>query len=157
MSEVNRTLAGPAYFEDFAVGDVIRHWRGKTVTEVETVLITNLAMNTAQDHFNEHIMEGGRFPERITFGGITAALVIGLASQDTAETAIEEVSMTNMRLTTPVFHGDTLYAFSEVIDKQDNGVVVFKHTGVNQHGDTVVQLERTVKLAKRSAMSEATA
>ena len=46
------------FFEDFEVGMVIRHARGKTVTLLENVLITNMVMNTAQGHFNEHMMSG---------------------------------------------------------------------------------------------------
>ena len=49
------------YFEDFAVGDVYEHARGKTVEGLENVLITNLVLNTAQAHFNEHLAE--RLPQ----------------------------------------------------------------------------------------------
>ena len=72
------------YFEDFAPGMVLRHPRGKTVEALENVLITNLVMNTAQGHFNEHAMKGSRFGRRISFGGVTLSFVIGLAAQDTA-------------------------------------------------------------------------
>lgn len=138
------------YYEDFPVGRKIRHARGKTVTEVETVLLTNMAMNTAQDHFNADFMDGGRFPERITFGGVTAAIVLGLASQDTAENAVAEVGLTGMRLPRPVFHGDTLYAFSEVLEaRADRGELRFRHWGVNQRGETVFEAQRTVVLRKR--------
>ena len=44
------------YFEAFTAGDRFRHARGKTVTEMDGVLITNLVMNTAQGHFNEDAM-----------------------------------------------------------------------------------------------------
>ena len=57
------------YFEDFVPGTVMRHARGKTVGEIDNVLITNLVLNTAQAHFNQHAMESTRFGERITFGG----------------------------------------------------------------------------------------
>jgi acyl dehydratase len=154
--DLSRLTGEDNYFEDFPVGRKMRHARGKTVTEVETVLMTNMAMNTAQDHFNAHVMEGGRFPERITFGGVTAALVLGLAGQDTAENAVEERGLTAMRLPAPVFHGDTLYAFSEVLeaksledDARHVGRIRFKHSGVNQRGVTVFEAERTVLLKRR--------
>jgi acyl dehydratase len=155
--DFDRLTGDDTYFEDFPVGRKIRHARGKTVTEVETVLMTNMAMNTAQDHFNAHVMEGGRFPERITFGGVTAALVLGLASQDTAENALEERGLTAMRLPNPVFHGDTLYAFSEVLEAapeeggEGAGRLRFKHWGLNQRGETVFEAERTVLLKRRPA------
>ncbi len=143
------------YFEDFAVGDVYEHARGKTVTEMDNVLITNLVMNTAQGHFNEHRMAAGPIGRRIVFGGVTAAMVVGLAMQDTGEQALQELGLDKVRFRTPVFHGDTLYAFSEVLakrdaDRPDAGEVRFFHRGVNQDGAVVFEGERRVLLKRRS-------
>lgn len=143
------------YFEDFAPGMVLRHARGKTVEALENVLITNLVMNTAQGHFNEHAMKESRFGQRITFGGVTLSLVIGLAAQDTAENALAELSLDKIRFSTPVFHGDTLYAFSEVLavapsEREDAGIVTFRHWGVNQDEKVVFEGERRVLLKRRS-------
>jgi itaconyl-CoA hydratase len=146
------------YFEDFVVGDVIRHSRGKTVTEMDNVLITNMVMNTADGHFNEDRMRkdgGGLFSQRIVFGGINLSMVIGLAAQDTAEQALAEVSMDKVRLSNPVFHGDTLYAYTEVlaledVDRADAGIVCFKHTGVNQDDKLCVEVVRRVLLKRKS-------
>src|ERR1700721_133144 len=100
------------YFEDFEVGQLIAHARGKTVTEFDNVLITNLVMNTAEGHFNEHLMSQSReiagFNTRVVFGGINLSMVIGLAAQDTAEQVIAELGMDKIRLKAPVHHGDTL-------------------------------------------------
>lgn len=144
------------YFEDFTVGDVHRHARGKTVTEMDNVLITNLVMNTAQGHFNEDAMARTEFGQRITFGGITAAMVIGLASQDTSENAIVELGLDGVRFRSPVFHGDTLYAFTEVRAKEegdhpDGGIVEFAHWGVNQREEVVFEGVRRVLLRRRAA------
>ncbi len=143
------------YFEDFLPGTVMRHARGKTVEALENVLITNLVMNTAQGHFNEHAMKDSRFGRRITFGGVTLSLIIGLAAQDTAENALAELSLDNIRFGAPVFHGDTLYAFSEVLacgptDRPDAGVVTFRHWGVNQDDKVVFEGERRVLVKRRS-------
>ena len=143
------------YFEDFAPGTVMRHARGKTVEVTENVLITNLVMNTAQGHFNEHAMKGNRFGQRLTFGGVTASLIIGLAAQDTAENALAELSLDKIRFSVPVFHGDTLYAFTEVLDvaesdRADAGVVRFRHWGVNQDDKVVFEGDRQVLVKKRS-------
>lgn len=147
------------YFEDFTVGDVYEHARGKTMTEMDNVLITNLVMNTAQGHFNEDQMAKGPLKRRIVFGGVTASFVIGLTMQDTGENALEELGMTGIRFRTPVFHGDTLYAFSEVVEKTDGaradaGEVRFRHRGVNQDGTTVFEGERRVLVKKRSHWGE---
>lgn len=143
------------YFEDFEVGAHYEHARGKTVTEMDGVLITNLVMNTAQGHFNEHQMARGSMGQRIVFGGVTASMVIGLAMQDTGEQALAEISMTGIRFRTPVHHGDTLYAFTEVLetrasDRPDAGIVRFAHRGMNQEGKVVFEGERTVLLKRRS-------
>jgi len=143
-------------YEDFEVGAVYAHARGKTLTEMDNVLLTNLVMNTAQAHFNEDAMAGTPFATRITFGGITAAMVIGLASEDTAEQAVAELGLDKVRFLAPVRHGDTLYAYSEVLDKHDGdrpgaGEVRFRHYGVNQDRRLVFQGERRVLLRRREA------
>ncbi len=146
------------YFEDFEVGALIRHARGKTVTEMDNVLITNMVMNTAQGHFNEDAMTKsakGIFGQRVVFGGINLSMVIGLASQDTAEQCLRELGMDKIRLLNPVFHGHTLYAYTEVLekcdaDRDDAGVVRFRHYGVNQDDKLCVEAERTVLLKRKS-------
>ncbi|HVX74882.1 MAG TPA: MaoC family dehydratase [Bradyrhizobium sp.] len=143
------------YFEAFTVGQVMRHARGKTVEPLENVLITNLVLNSAATHFDAHAMQGTNFGQRAVFGGVTAAVVIGLASQDTAENALAEIGMTGMRLKSPVFHGDTLYAYTEVVstaeaERADAGVVVFRHFGVNQKDIVVFECERSVLVKRES-------
>jgi len=142
------------YFEDFRVGELYHHARGKTVTEMDNVLITHLVMNTAQGHFNEDHMQSSPFGQRIVFGGITASIVIGLAAQDTAEHTRRELGMDQVRFLAPVFHGDTLYAYSEVIvaedsDEPDAGRVTFRHYGVNQRDQVVFEGDRTLLVARR--------
>lgn len=143
------------YFEDFVPGRVVRHARGKTVEALENVLITNLVLNTAEGHFNEVAMKDTPFGRRIVFGGVTASLVIGLASQDTGENALAELGMTGIRFKAPVFHGDTLFAYSEVLavepaERDDAGVVRFRHWGVNQRDEIVFEGERRVLVKRRS-------
>ena len=143
------------YFEHFTVGDVIAHGRGKTMTEMDNVMLTNMVMNTADGHFDEHKMKDTMFGQRITYGGITAALVIGLTSQDTAENALAELSLDKIQFKQPVFHGDTLRAYTEVLavdesDQEDAGIVHFKHWGLNQDKKVVFEGERRVLIKKLS-------
>jgi acyl dehydratase len=147
------------YFEDFQVGQVIAHARGKTVTEMDNVLLTNLVMNTADGHFNEHRMQQQQrgiagFNTRIVYGGISFSMVIGLAAQDTGEHVLEERGMDKIRLRAPVHHGDTLYAYTEVLetadaDVPDAGIIRFKHFGINQDDKLVYEGERTVLMGRR--------
>lgn len=146
------------YFEDFEPGMLLRHARGKTVTEMDNVLITNMVMNTAEGHFNEDLMQrdgGGIFAQRVVFGGINLSMIVGLAAQDTAEQCLQELGMDKIRLSHPVIHGDTLYAFSEVLevlaaDREDAGIVRFRHYGLNQNDKLCVEAERTVLLKRKS-------
>jgi acyl dehydratase len=145
------TLTGTDnYFEDFTPGDLIRHARGKTVTEMDGVLLCNLVMNTAQGHFNSDLMQKSPFGDVIVFGGIVASMVIGLAYQDTGEQAIAEIGLDRVRFRVPVQHGDTLYAFTEVLEKDEgNGEVRFRHWGINQKEQVVFEGERRVRLKRR--------
>lgn len=143
------------YFEDFVVGTVLRHRRGKTIEPLENVLITNMVMNSASSHFDDVVMKDTMFGKRLQFGGVTASLIIGMASQDTAENALAEISLTEVRFKIPVFHGDTLYAFTEVLDtkgadQEDAGIVRFRHWGVNQKDETVFEGVREVLIKRRS-------
>lgn len=158
------TLTGTTnYFEHFEPGQRFRHARGATVDEVENNMLSKVVMNTAQSHWNEDALGDGHplGPGRVVFGLITASMVFGLASQDTAENAIAELGCTGLRFTSPVHHGDTLYAYTEVLsaepaDRDDAGVVRFKHWGVNQHGTVVFEGERTVLLKRASHWSPTT-
>jgi len=143
------------YFEDFEVGQVIRHARGKTMTNLENVNITNMVMNTAQGHFNEDQMSKTPLGKILCYGGVNFSLVLGLASQDTVENALAELGLDNISLKTMVFHGDTLYAYSKVLEKRDSdqedaGIVVFRHFGVNQNKELVAQVDRTALIKRKS-------
>jgi itaconyl-CoA hydratase len=162
MSIEAKALTGRGnYYEDFIVGDVYEHARGKTMEALENVLLTNLVLNTAQLHFNEDLAEKiAAQKHRIVFGGVTASLVVGLAMQDTGEQAVEEVGLDKVRFRVSVIHGDTLYAFSEVVAKDDStgvcrghrnvGLVHFRHWGINQRNETVFEGERLSLIKKRS-------
>ncbi len=155
---ISATTGKSNYFEDFEVGDIIVHPRGRTVTEMDNVMFTLLTMNTASIHFNEDMMKRGEgiFPERVVYGGLVSSIVIGLTSEDISENAIADLGYYNAQHKAPVFHGDTLYAESHVIekkdseDRQDAGVVRFKVIGKNQKGEVVVEIEREVLIRKRS-------
>jgi acyl dehydratase len=159
MTRISELTGTDNYFEDFDVGDTFRHARGKTVTEMDGVLITHLVMNTAQGHFNEHLMSATPFGGTIVFGGIIASVVIGLAYEDTGEQALTELGLTGVRFRSPVQHGDTLYATTEVIakkdaDRDDAGEVTFRHQGINQKDEVVFEGERRVLLKRRSHWSD---
>jgi acyl dehydratase len=142
------------YFEDFTVGQRFKHARGATIGEVEGAVLAKLVMNTAQGHWNEHFAFNGTAPTgSVVFGLVTGSVVFGLASQDVAEQAIAELGCTDLRFTSPVKHGDTVYAYTEVLEvtpAETGGVVRFKHWGVTHDGRVVFEGIRTVLLKRRS-------
>jgi acyl dehydratase len=154
MPPVSR-LTGDTYFEDFVPGQRMRHARGTTIDEVENQLLTKLVMNTADAHYNEQRMQATPFGRRLVFGLITGSVVIGLATQDTAENALAEIGLDRLVFRAPVFHGDTLTAYTEVLeardsDREDAGVVRFKHWGLKQDGTVVFEGEREVLVKRRT-------
>jgi acyl dehydratase len=158
--DVSKLTGDGTWFEDFPVGRQMRHARSATIGEVENGFISKQVMNTAQGHWNEEIMRGSPLGDgRLVFGLITGSMTVGLASQDTAENALAELGLGRVRFRKPVHHGDTITAFTEVLevrddpDHDDAGIVRFQHWGRNQHGDIVCELERTVLVKRRSHWS----
>jgi itaconyl-CoA hydratase len=95
------------------------------------------------------------YGQRLGFGGVTISVCIGLAAEDTAENALMELGMDKIRLKGPLHHGDTLYCYTEVLEKKDAtqpdaGIVRFKHYGVNQDDKHIFEGERTVLIKRRS-------
>ncbi|MHA6782146.1 MaoC family dehydratase [Pseudonocardia saturnea] len=164
---VRRRSAGPAlaavpdgYAEDFRVGDRFRHARSRTITDLDLNGLTLLVMNTAAGHFSEQEMAGTPFGERINFGGLTLALTVGLATQDTTGQAVREVGLDDIRFAEPVRHGDTISAATEVLAVDPDGdaaVVTFRHLGLNQRGAVVCEATRTVQVRTRRAAEDAPA
>ena len=159
MAKLSDLTSSDNYFEDFSEGQAIRHARGKTITVLENVGITNMVMNTAQAHCHEHMMSKTPIGSVLSYGGVNFSVVLGLASQDTIENALAEIGLDNIRLKAPVRHGDTLYAYSRVLEKResdrdDAGVVVFRHWGVNQDDVIVAEIDRTALINRRSHWGE---
>jgi acyl dehydratase len=146
------------FFEELEVGQVIRHTTGRTVTEVDNVLFSSLTMNPQALHLNEDFASQTEFGRRIVNGIFTFGLVVGLTVADLTDgTIIANLGYTNVRHPAPVFHGDTIYAETEVLEKRESksrsnaGIVRLKQTGKNQDGKVVVELERSILFLKRPA------
>ena len=151
--------AGGSYFEDFEVGEVRLSPRGRTLSDTEHMAWTSILMNTAQLHFNQAMCDespetyfGGR---RVVYGGLVLSFVVGLASEETTENALAELSFDNGRHLNPVFAGDTLFAESHVTgkrdaDRPDAGIVAFKLLGKNQDGKVVLEIDREVLIKRKS-------
>jgi itaconyl-CoA hydratase len=160
MNSISLLTGNAGYFEDFEVGQRVRHPRSATIGEVEGAVLAKLVMNTAQAHWNEHFLRGSALGSgRVVFGLITASVTIGLTSEDTAENALAELGLDNLRFRAPVRHGDSITAYTEVLStepaqRDDAGIVTFHHWGVNQDQVVVFEGDRSVLVKRRSHWSQ---
>ncbi|MCU0487376.1 MAG: MaoC family dehydratase [Anaerolineales bacterium] len=144
------------YFEDLVIGERLRHSTGRTVTETDNLLFSALTMNTQPLHINADFAARTEFGQRIVNGLFTLALVIGLSVSELTEgTIVANLGYASVSHPNPVFHGDTIYAESEVLEKRvsrsrpDCGVVRIKHWGMKSDGQVVVEVERNVLFLRR--------
>ena len=144
------------FFDELEVGARFKHSTGRTVTEMDNTLFCALTLNTQPLHINAHFAEQTPFGQRIVNGLFTLSLVVGLSVSELTEgTIVANLGYENVKHPAPVFHGDTIYAETEVLEKRestskpDRGVVRLKQTGRKQDGTVVVELERTVLFLKR--------
>jgi acyl dehydratase len=144
------------YYEDFEVGDVYKHPYGRTVTETDNVWFTNVTMNLNPMHFNEAYAAGTEFGERLVDGTFVIALAVGMSVIDVSMNATANLGYDAIRHHAPVFHGDTIFAESEVMEKRESesrdhvGIVTTELRAYNQDDELVLSLERTPMVLKRS-------
>lgn len=145
------------YYEDFEVGEVYQHPFGRTVNEADNTWFTLLTLNTNQNHFNADFAARAPYGKIIVNSGLTVALVLGLSVIDMSQNAVLNLAWTDIRLTHPVFVGDTIYAESIVASKRESGsrpyagILGCRTRGLNQHGDEIISWHRTVMIYKRDA------
>jgi len=144
------------YFDELNVGMVIQHSLGRTVTETDNVLFNSLTMNTQPLHLNADFASKTQFGRPIVNGILTMAIVVGITVGDLTEgTIVANLGYEKVNHPRPVFHGDTIYVETEVLEKReskskpDQGIVKMRHWGKNQHGDIVCEVERTALFIKR--------
>ncbi|WP_062345884.1 MaoC family dehydratase [Herbidospora yilanensis] len=145
------------YYEDFVVGDVFQHPLGRTISEADNTWFTLLTMNTNQNHFNAHFAARAPVGRIIVNSGLSVAIVLGLSVVDVSQNASMNLGWDEIRLTHPVFIGDTLYAESLVEAVRESrsrpyaGIVTCRTRGLNQDGDEVMSWRRSVMVYKRDA------
>ena len=109
------------FFEDFVVGDVYQHPLGRTITETDNTWFTLLTMNTNQAHFNAQVGAESEFGRMLVASPLTISIVMGQSVSDTSQNAFANLGIDELRLTAPVFAGDTLYAESLVLSARELG------------------------------------
>jgi itaconyl-CoA hydratase len=103
------------YFEDFVVGDRYEHRPGRTITETDNTWFTLLTMNTHPMHFDREYAKHSEFGQCIVCSPFTVALMVGMSVTDVSQKAIANLGWTDIKLTAPLFAGDTLYASSRCV------------------------------------------
>lgn len=131
------------YWEEFEKGQVFDHRPGRTITEADNVLFCSMTMNTQPLHLDHEWAKGTPFGRPVVNGILTFALAVGMSVRDLTEgTLIANLGYEDLRHPNPVFHGDTIRAKSEVLDKRltskpGRGIVTIR-TVVTKQDDTEV-------------------
>src|SRR4029450_13022520 len=141
--EDKRSMAGK-YFEDFTVGEIFKHQTGRTVTEMNNVLFPCLTMNPQPLHLDEEFARQTEFGQRLVNSLLTLGITVGLSvAETTLGTTIANRGVDKIDFPKPVFHGDTLYVETEIVEKResrsrpDAGVVFFEHRAFKQRQERV--------------------
>ena len=135
-------------FDELREGQTFRHWPGRTITEFDDTLFSLLSMNQHPVHIDEHFAAGTQHRQRLVEGPIVISLVIGMSQADIGGSSVETRDYSNVLHTLPVFHGDTIYAESTVLEKtigaDGRGTVKIGHRGLNQRREVVLTMQRTI-------------
>jgi acyl dehydratase len=144
------------FLEDFRVGDVFRHWPGRTITEADNIQFSLMTMNRHPMHCDAAYAARSEFGKPLVNSGLTVAIVVGMTVDDVSMNAIANLGWKEIRLTAPVFPGDTVYARSEVLDVRDSksrpgqGVVTTRTEAFKQDGTLFMTFERSSLIPRRT-------
>ena len=142
-------------FEDFTVGDIYEHRPGRTIGEADNTWFTLLTMNQHPLHFDAAYAAKSEFGRPVVNSCLTLSIVAGLSVADVSQKAIANLGWSDIRLTAPVFVGDTIYAESEVLGKRESksrptqGVVTVRTTGRKADGTVFMTFERSILVPKQ--------
>jgi itaconyl-CoA hydratase len=138
-------------YDEFEVGAVYRSRFGRTVLDTDNVWFTMLTLNTNPIHFDAEYAASTEWKRPLVDSTFTLALVTGLSVGDVSERGIN-LGWHDVRLSVPVFAGDTIRAETEVLEKRESrsrpgqGIVTVRTRGLNQRDDVVIEFERTIMM-----------
>ena len=150
------------YYEDFTVGEVLRHEVTRTVTETDNLLITTLTMNVQPLHLDAEFSAQSMYGKQIVNSIFTLGVVTGVPVQDTTlGTTLGNLGFREIEFPKPVFFGDTLRVETEALDKRvsksrpETGIVGIEHRGYNQNDELVCVVRRTALMKRNPDRAEA--
>ncbi|WP_084500365.1 MaoC family dehydratase [Brevibacterium album] len=149
------------WFEEFEVGAVYRHAPGRTITEADNTWFTAVTMNAQALHLDAHFAESEPFGQRLVNSMFTLSTLVGLSVQQlTQGTIVGNLGFSEVSFPAPMFHGDTLYAETRILDKRlsrsrpGEGIISLEHIGRNQHGTIVAKaVRKTMVFTQEHAQS----
>ena len=143
------------YYEEFAAGDIYKHWPGRTISEADNTWFTLVTMNTHPVHFDQNYAKDQMFGRCLVNSCLTLSMVAGMSVRETSQNAIANLGWTDIQLPNPVFVGDTIYAETEIVSKResksrpDAGIVSVETRAFNQNGALVMRYSRTFMIKRR--------
>jgi acyl dehydratase len=143
------------YLEEFEVGAVYKHWPAKTVTEADDHLFCLLTMNHHPLHINDVYASQSQQGRNVVVGPLVYSLALGMSVSDVSGKAIANLATEELSNPNPVFHGDTLFCETEVLDvkpsrtKLDRGIVKVHTRVLNQDGVLVAEFKRLVLVPRK--------
>ena len=144
-----------SWYDDYTVGDIYKHWPGRTVNEYDDTLFSMITMNHAPLHIDEHYMSSSQFGQRLVNGLFVISLVVGMTVREISGKAIANLEYETVKHLGPTFHGDTIYAETEILEKResksknDRGILYVETRAWNQRDETILTLRRRVMIPKR--------
>lgn len=161
FEQIDREASGSIqfgrYFEEFEVGAVYRHVPAKTITEADDHLFCMITMNHHPLHIDDNYAAKSQQGRNVVVGSLVYSIALGMSVRDVSGKAIANLATESLKHTAPVFHGDTLYTDSEVLEvvasksKPDRGVVKVRTDVFNQHNELVTTFRRAVLVPRRPA------
>ncbi|OZI71330.1 MaoC family dehydratase [Bordetella genomosp. 12] len=143
------------YLEDFQPGHVYEHRPGRTITDNDNIQFSLLTMNAHPMHCDANYAAKSEFGRLLVNSGLSLAVVLGMTVNDVSAKAVANLGWKEIKLTAPVFGGDTLYAESEVLEvrpsksRPTQGIVTTRTRAFNQNGVMVMEFLRMSLVPKR--------
>lgn len=146
--------AGRCY-EDFEIGEVYEHRPGRTISEADNTWFSLLTMNQNPLHVDAAYSARTEFGQPLVNSCLTLSILVGLSVNDVSYRTVANLGWNDIRLTAPVYAGDTIYGESEVTAKRESksrptqGIVTVRTTGRKADGTVFMSFERTLLVPKR--------
>jgi len=144
------------YYEELTIGTTLQHQPGRTITEADNVFFSCLTMNPQPLHVDFHAAAKAEFRRPLVNSLLTLGVAVGLSvGAATFNKKVGNLGFDKVEFPKPVFHGDTIYAETEVVDKRESrsrpqwGIVTFEHRARNQDGEIVMRARRQAMMRKR--------